>query len=156
MSIAARGMCRASASVRNAVWHSITTSRCQQDCTNATRCGLAKRGWVGGNGGRAGGLGGQGPGRFGVGGVGGFGILQHLIHGFPLWDQNQGTRNEKARASDEALTSRPFSFIRTLTVGFGVAPNLLTLLPQAKLLKEGARGLGFLLASKPLPPVGNS
>src|ERR1700751_1954152 len=92
---------------------------------------------------RAGGLG-----RIGFGGVG-FGILQHLIHGFPLWDQNQGTRNEKARASYEALASRPFSFIRTLTVGFGVAPNLLTLFPfarlcRASLFEEGARGLESL------------
>src|ERR1700759_94715 len=46
-------------------------------------------------------------------------------------DQNQGTRNETARAFQaKAPASRPFSFIRTLTVGFGVAPNLLTLLPK--------------------------
>src|SRR6185437_16288746 len=88
-----------------------------------------------------------------VGGFG-FGILQHLIHGFPLWDQNQGTRNEKARAS-EALASRPFSFIRTLTVGFGVAPNLLTLLLRATLWKKALAGLGFFLRRSPLPPVGN-
>jgi len=50
---------------------------------------------------------------------------------FLFWDQNQGTRNEKARALEGAPASRPFSFIRTLTVGFGVAPNLLTLLPWA-------------------------
>src|ERR1043166_8713365 len=42
------------------------------------------------------------------------------------------TRRVKTRLS------RPFSFIRTLTVGFGIAPNLLTLLPK----EEGARGLG--------------
>ena len=35
--------------------------------------------------------------------------------------------------------SRPFSFIRTFTVGFGIAPNLLTL----PLGEEGARGLGL-------------
>jgi hypothetical protein len=38
--------------------------------------------------------------------------------------------------------SRPFSFIRTLTVGFGIAPNLLTL--PLKQNEEGARGLGQL------------
>src|SRR3954451_8475528 len=37
--------------------------------------------------------------------------------------------------------SRPFSFIRTLTVGFGITPNLLTLLREAE---EGARGLGLV------------
>src|SRR5258708_34135543 len=42
---------------------------------------------------------------------------------------------------------QPFSFIRTLTVGFGIAPNLLTL---PRLHEEGARGLGFA----PLPPAG--
>jgi len=46
---------------------------------------------------------------------------------FLFWDQNQGTRNERARAG-KALAPRPFSFIRTLTVGFGITPNLLTLL----------------------------
>jgi len=46
---------------------------------------------------------------------------------FLFQDQNQGIRNEKTRAG-MALASRPFSFIRTLTVGFGIAPNLLTLL----------------------------
>jgi hypothetical protein len=34
---------------------------------------------------------------------------------------------------------KPFSFIRTLTVGFGVAPNLLTLLLQGK---KALAGLG--------------
>src|ERR1044072_747932 len=42
------------------------------------------------------------------------------------------TRRVKTRLS------RPFSFIRTLTVGFGIAPNLLTLVFD----KQGARGLG--------------
>jgi hypothetical protein len=51
---------------------------------------------------------------------------------FLFQDQNQGTRNEKARAG-LALASRPFSFIRTFTVGFGIAPNLLTLLFQARI-----------------------
>ena len=46
-----------------------------------------------------------------------------------------------------AKRRKPFSFIRTVTVGFGVAPNLLTLSPFRE---EGARGLGL----SPLPPVG--
>jgi hypothetical protein len=37
---------------------------------------------------------------------------------------------------------RPFSFIRTLTVGFGIAPNLLTLLPSKSLEKKALAGLG--------------
>src|SRR4030088_1166404 len=43
---------------------------------------------------------------------------------FLFQDQNQGIRNDAPRGM---RLSRPFSFIRTLTVGFGVAPNLLTL-----------------------------
>jgi len=46
-----------------------------------------------------------------------------------------------------AKRRKPFSFIRTVTVGFGVAPNLLTL-PLCR--EQGARGLG----PSPLPPVG--
>jgi hypothetical protein len=53
---------------------------------------------------------------------------------FLLSDQNQGTRNDAPR---EMRRSRPFSFIRTLTVGFGFTPNLLTLLPT------GIQDLGF-------------
>src|SRR5450432_2490677 len=73
-----------------------------------------------------------------------FGILQHLIHGVPLWDQNQGTRNDTpARKPREA--QRPFSFIRTLTVGFGIAPNLLTLPPPGTSLgKKALAGLGTM------------
>src|SRR6201746_276166 len=55
---------------------------------------------------------------------------------FLFQDQNQGIRNDAPRGM---RLSRPFSFIRTLTVGFGIAPNLLTL-PQGE---EGARGLGL-------------
>src|ERR1700716_3027265 len=55
---------------------------------------------------------------------------------FLFQDQNQGIRND---APHGMRLSRPFSFIRTLTVGFGIAPNLLTL-PQGE---EGARGLGL-------------
>jgi hypothetical protein len=40
--------------------------------------------------------------------------------------------------------SRPFSFIRTFTVGFGIAPNLLTLFPKGIPKEKGARGLGLL------------
>jgi hypothetical protein len=57
------------------------------------------------------------------------------------WHQNQGTRNSNARR-DKRKAPPPFSFIRTLTVGLGIAPNLLTLLSQAP-EKEGARGLGL-------------
>jgi hypothetical protein len=48
---------------------------------------------------------------------------------FLFQDQNQGIRNDKS-PTQKALASRPFSFIRTLTVGFGVTPNLLTLFPE--------------------------
>jgi hypothetical protein len=44
--------------------------------------------------------------------------------------------------------SRPFSFIRTLTVGFGITPNLLTLFLQGIRRgipgEQGARGLGLV------------
>jgi hypothetical protein len=65
-------------------------------------------------------------------------VLQHLIHGFPLSGPESG--HTERRATRNARLSRPFSFIRTLTVGFGITPNLLTL-PQ---LEEGARGLGLV------------
>jgi hypothetical protein len=63
---------------------------------------------------------------------------------FLFQDQNQGIRNDIARAKAQA--SRPFSFIRTLTVGFGITPNLLTLFLgelHRSSRKEGARGLGL-------------
>ena len=60
---------------------------------------------------------------------------------FLFQDQNQGTRNEKPRA--KARLPQPFSFIRTMTVGFGFTPNLLTLFPWFP-KEEGARGLGLL------------
>jgi len=56
---------------------------------------------------------------------------------FLFQDQNQGIRNDAPRGM---RLSRPFSFIRTLTVGLGITPNLLTL-PREE---EGARGLGLL------------
>src|SRR5207247_7843942 len=62
-------------------------------------------------------------------------------------DQNQGTRNSGAHAKPREAP-QPFSSIRTLTVGLGIAPNLLTLFPRKE---EGARGLGLA----PLPPVGS-
>jgi len=37
--------------------------------------------------------------------------------------------------------SNPFSSIRTVTVGFGIAPNLLTPPPGSEPLAAGARGL---------------
>jgi hypothetical protein len=62
---------------------------------------------------------------------------------FLFQDQNQGIRNDAPRI---VRLSRPFSFIRTLTVGFGITPNLLTLFPKEKRIpqrEEGARGLGL-------------
>ena len=41
-----------------------------------------------------------------------------------------------------ARPPQPFSFIRTLTVGFGIAPNLLTLLPSGE--KKALAGLGYV------------
>ena len=67
---------------------------------------------------------------------------------FLFQDQNQGTRNDAPR--EKRGRRNPFSFIRTLTVGFGIAPNLLTLLLK-KLKKKALAGLGFA----PLPPVGS-
>src|SRR3954451_24327515 len=68
------------------------------------------------------------------------GVLQQLIHGFPQLRTRiraHGTTNSRIL---RCVCHRPFSFIRTLTVGFGVAPNLLTL-PLSNTLWEGARGL---------------
>src|SRR5712672_2979236 len=56
---------------------------------------------------------------------------------FLFQDQNQGIRNDAPRGM---RLSRPFSFIRTLTVGFGITPNMLTLLRAKKALA----GLGYL------------
>jgi hypothetical protein len=61
---------------------------------------------------------------------------------FLFQDQNQGIRNNKPR--DKARLSRPFSFIRTLTVGFGITPNLLTLFPKVKDGNKALAGLGSL------------
>jgi hypothetical protein len=58
---------------------------------------------------------------------------------FLFQDQNQGIRNDEPRAM---RLSRPFSFIRTLTVGFGVTPNLLTLLSRELPEKKALAGLG--------------
>ena len=61
---------------------------------------------------------------------------------FLFQDQNQGIRNDAPRGM---RLSRPFSFIRTLTVGFGIAPNLLTL-PYRENLREkkALAGLGYV------------
>jgi hypothetical protein len=59
---------------------------------------------------------------------------------FLFQDQNQGIRNDAPRGM---RLSRPFSFIRTLTVGFGITPNLLTLLPE-NFRKQALAGLGQL------------
>jgi hypothetical protein len=64
---------------------------------------------------------------------------------FLFQDQNQGIRNDAPRGM---RLSRPFSFIRTLTVGFGITPNLLTLPPQNPCKgipwKKALAGLGQL------------
>jgi hypothetical protein len=57
---------------------------------------------------------------------------------FLFQDQNQGIRNDAPRGTRQ---SRPFSFIRTLTVGFGIAPNLLTLHLSSR---KALAGLGFV------------
>jgi hypothetical protein len=58
---------------------------------------------------------------------------------FLFQDQNQGIRNDAPRGM---RLSRPFSFIRTLTVGFGIAPNLLTLLLKKFQENKALAGLG--------------
>src|SRR5882724_10681697 len=86
------------------------------------------------------------------------GLLLRDLATSDSWRSSFGTRIRAhgtappARKPREA--SRPFSFIRTVTVGFGIAPNLLTLLPQGEIpqREKGARGLGPI---RPLPPVGN-
>src|SRR5450755_2953011 len=65
---------------------------------------------------------------------------------FLFQDQNQGIRNDAPRGM---RLSRPFSFIRTLTVGFGITPNLLTLFPQDSRRtgfpkKKALAGLGYV------------
>src|ERR1044071_5241783 len=59
---------------------------------------------------------------------------------FLFQDQNQGIRNDVGPRANVRGHRKPFSFIRTVTVGFGIAPNLLTLLLGRE---EGARGLGL-------------
>jgi hypothetical protein len=59
---------------------------------------------------------------------------------FLFQDQNQGIRNDADSRAKVRGRRKPFSFIRTITVGFGITPNLLTLLLERK---EGARGLGL-------------
>jgi hypothetical protein len=70
------------------------------------------------------------------------GILQHLIHGFPLSGPESGHTAHRQPARDPRETSQPFSFIRTLTVGFGIAPNLLTLFRRSFSEKKALAGLG--------------
>jgi hypothetical protein len=61
---------------------------------------------------------------------------------FLFQDQNQGIRNNVSRA--RMRLPRPFSFIRTLTVGFGIAPNLLTLPRQKSMERKALAGLGLV------------
>ena len=77
-------------------------------------------------------------------GCGGFGVLRHLIQAFSSTGPESG-RTEQRSPREAAQASRPFSFIRTLTVGFGLAPNLLTL-PRPQ-------GLGKALAGLSLSPI---
>jgi len=58
---------------------------------------------------------------------------------FLFQDQNQGIRNDAAHAN--VRLSRPFSFIRTLTVGFGIAHESAD--PSSK-PKKALAGLGFV------------
>jgi hypothetical protein len=62
---------------------------------------------------------------------------------FLFQDQNQGTRKRNSPREKAREASRPFSFIRTLTVGFGITPNLLTLLPEGIPRGKALAGLGF-------------
>jgi hypothetical protein len=59
---------------------------------------------------------------------------------FLFQDQNQGTRHVGAHATMSRERRKPFSFIRTVTVGFGVAPNLLTLSLEQE--RKALAGLG--------------
>src|SRR5882724_12726272 len=68
---------------------------------------------------------------------------------FLFQDQTQGIRNDAPRAM---RLSRPFSFIRTLTVGFGITPNLLTLFPKGKKALAGL-GLSTLTAGGDFHPA---
>ena len=61
---------------------------------------------------------------------------------------NQSVRNGGRGRRDAARFATPFSSIRTLTVGFGVSPNLLT---PSDGTPRGARGLERQALS---PPVG--
>jgi hypothetical protein len=72
--------------------------------------------------------------------------LQHLIHGFPLSGPESG-HTERQEPTQKRWASRPFSFIRTLTVGFGITPNLLTLFPRESVEEfmgnKALAGLGY-------------
>src|SRR4029079_3583456 len=59
---------------------------------------------------------------------------------FLFQDQNQGIRNDVGPRANMRGRRKPFSFIRSVAVGVGIAPKLLTL----RLGREGgARGLGL-------------
>jgi hypothetical protein len=67
---------------------------------------------------------------------------------FLCQDQNQGIRNDEPRAHARD-PPQPFSFIRTLTVGLGITPNLLTLFPKGFPRrdfqgKKALAGLGYV------------
>src|ERR1700694_437702 len=61
----------------------------------------------------------------------------HLIHGVPRSGPESG--HTERRTARKTRLSRPFSFIRTLTVGFGIAPNL----PTLPLERKALAGLGL-------------
>jgi hypothetical protein len=77
--------------------------------------------------------------------------LQHLIHGFPLSGPESG--HTEQQAARNLRLSQPFSFIRTLTVGFGITPNLLTLFPKGGKRRSRAWVLSTLTAGGDFHPA---
>jgi hypothetical protein len=77
--------------------------------------------------------------------------LQHLIHGFPHSGPESG--HTEQQAAQNLRLSQPFSFIRTLTVGFGITPNLLTLLPKGGKRRSRAWALSTLTAGGDFHPA---
>jgi hypothetical protein len=69
-------------------------------------------------------------------------LLRECLASSDSWLSSVTTRIRayERRAAREIRLSRPFSFIRTFTVGLGIAPNLLALLQARKALA----GLGFV------------
>jgi len=72
-----------------------------------------------------------------------------MVRSKQLQDQNQGARALAGEARASSASDIPLSSIRTVTVGFGIAPNLLT--PPID-----RRALAGLCDLSPSPPVGTS